>query len=107
MTTLMSTSPAGKNTSGETEKGRGREETDPGRDVVVDLESEITEDPRMIAGEADPKNENPRSKKNERRRGRGSMRGMKGQARNSRTLISQLKNHKRNLPEGSAMKIRP
>ena len=41
--------------------GRGREETDPVTDAVVDHETEITGDPRMIAEEADPKNENPRS----------------------------------------------
>ena len=105
MTTSMTTSPAGKKTNGATEKGREREETDPGREsvVVVDLETGITGDPRMIAGEADPKNGNPRSKKNERER--GSMRGMRGLARNSRTLINQLRNHRRNH-EGSVMKIR-
>ena len=41
--------------------GRGREETDPVTDAVVDHETEITGDPRMIAEEADPKNGNPRS----------------------------------------------
>lgn len=51
----------------EIERGRGREdergrgETGPVTDVVVDLETETTGDPRMIAEEADPKNGNPRS----------------------------------------------
>ena len=42
-------------------RGRGRGETDPVTDAVVDHETEITGDPKMIAEEADPKNENPRS----------------------------------------------
>ena len=44
-----------------TGRGRGKEETDPVTDAVVDHETEITGDPRMIAEEADPKNGNPRS----------------------------------------------
>ena len=41
--------------------GRGREETGLVTDAGVDLETETTGDPRMIAEEADPKNGNPRS----------------------------------------------
>ena len=35
--------------------------TDPEKDAGVDLETEITGDPKMIAEEVDRKNENPRS----------------------------------------------
>ena len=103
MTTLMITNPAGKKTNGATEKGRGREETDLGRDGVVDLETEITEDQRMIEGEADLENGNPRSRKNARET---DMREKRDQARNSLTSINHLKNLKRKIPEGSAMKTR-
>ena len=45
----------------ETGPGPGREEIGSVTDAIVDLETETTGDPRMIAEEADPKNENPRS----------------------------------------------
>ena len=52
----------GRGREGERHLGTGREdERGPVRDVGVDLETETTEDPRMIVGEADRKNENLRS----------------------------------------------
>ena len=103
MTTLMITSPAEKKARGATEKGLEREETDLARDGVVGLETEITEDQRMIEGEADLENGNPRSRKNARETG---MREKRDQARNSLISINHLKNLKRNIPGGSAMKTR-